>query len=376
VASIFHLMEIVPYSKAHREAVERLNAKLSAAGSDWHFPAEERPRDAEQLPVWVESFVAVEGDEVYGGYILKHQEFFIEGHPLELADLQLPLSLGQVDSTMSHVSAALLFDVLRRSPCVYSLGLGSEQTKFAKLLTAAGWQHLTVPFYFSVKSPTRFARNIRLPPDKALLQKALRALGHVGLAGVALRLRQALASGSRRPSTLGTYHRVRDVSRADSFADELFEEHVTSYSLVGDRRASALNCLYPEDEAKYVRVVVENDEGVIGWAVLLDMTTRDHEYFGDMRVGALADCFAAPKAAPAVVAAVDKFLTERGVDIVVSNQLHPAWCEALAMAGYTEGPSNFFFYFSEDLGRQLAARPTWDRRIHLNRGDGEGPTYL
>jgi hypothetical protein len=369
-------MEILPYSNAHREAVERMNAKLSAAGSEWQFPAHERPRDAEHLPVWSESFVAVEREDVYGGYILKHQEFFLEGRRLELVDLQLPLSLGQVDSKMSQVSAALLFDVLRRSPCAYSLGLGSEETQFAKLLTAAGWQHLTVPFFFAVKSPNRFARNIRLPPDRATSQRVLRVLGRLGLAGVAFWLRRALSSNSRPFSNHAGSGRVREVPRFDGFADELFEAHAESYSLIGDRRAPALNCLYPEDDAGYIRVVVENEGDVIGWAVLLDKTLRAHRYFGDMRVGALADCFAETKAAAAVVEAVDGFLADRGVDIVVSNQLHPAWCDALAKAGYEEGPSNFFFYFSEDLGRQLGARPGWDRRIHMNRGDGEGPTYL
>ena len=369
-------MEIVAYSRAHHEAVERMNVKLSAAGSEWHFPPEERPPDAEQLPVWTESFVAIEGDDVYGGYILKHQEFLLNGHPINLGDLQLPLSLGEIDSTFSRVSAALLIDVLRRSPCAYSLGLGSEETQFAKLLNAAGWQHLPVPFFFSIKAPNRFARNIRLPSERAGMQKLLRVLGQVRLAGAALRLRQSFGSKSSSVSRRETYDRVREVSRFDHSADELFAEHLESYSLVADRRSATLNRLYPEDETRYLRVVVEKDDQAIGWAVLLDTQMQNDKYFGNMRVGSLADCFASPQDAIAVVAASDDFLTRRGVDIVVSNQLHPAWCEALAATGYEHGPSNFFFYFSEELAEQLRAVPEWNRGVHLNRGDGEGPTHL
>ena len=80
--------------------------------------------------------------------------------------------------------------------------------------------------------------------------------------------------------------------------------------------------------------------------------------------------------APAVVAAADDALTARGVDLVVSNQLHPAWCGALADAGYELGPSNFFFYSSEALREALSGQPEWENGIHMNRGDGEGPGHL
>jgi hypothetical protein len=64
------------------------------------------------------------------------------------------------------------------------------------------------------------------------------------------------------------------------------------------------------------------------------------------------------------------------VDLVVSNQLHAAWNEALASAGYEEGPSNFFLYVSRDLADELARIPDWSGAAHMNRGDGEGPGKL
>jgi hypothetical protein len=367
-------MEIVPYSCAHRDAIERMNMTLQAAGSEWQFPPEERPANADQLPVWMESFIAVDRDGAYGGYLLKHQQFFAGGRPLEVGDLQLPLSMGQIDGSYAHVSAALLIDVIRRSPVCYALGLGSEETQFAKLLGAAGWQYRPVPFYFSVKAANRFARNIRLPSDRSRLQQLLRLLGRLRLAGLALRLRRAL--GSRRSPERGPYSKVRELPRFDGAADELFKAHAPSYSLVGDRRVPVLNCLYPEGDERCLRIVVERDGRAIGWALLLDTKMRDNKYFGDMRVGTLADCFAAPEDAPAVVAAADDALTARGVDLVVSNQLHPAWCGALADAGYELGPSNFFFYSSEALREALSGQPEWENGIHMNRGDGEGPGHL
>jgi hypothetical protein len=367
-------MEIVPYSSAHRDAIERMNMTLKAAGSEWQFPPEERPANADQLPVWIESFIAVDSDAAYGGYLLKHQQFFAGGRALEVGDLQMPLSMGQIDGSYAHVSAALLIDVLRRSPVCYALGLGSEETQFAKLLGAAGWEYRPVPFYFSVKAANRFARNIRLPPDRSRLQQLLRLLGRLRLAGLALGLRRA--GGSRRSTERAPYSSVRELPRFDGAVNELFKAYAPHYSLVGDRRVSVLNSLYPESDERCLRILVERDGRAIGWALLLDTMMRDHKYFGDLRVGTLADCFAAPEDAPAVVAAADDALTARGVDLIVSNQLHPAWCSALEDAGYELGPSNFFFYSSEALREALSAQPEWENGIHMNRGDGEGPGHL
>jgi hypothetical protein len=137
-----------------------------------------------------------------------------------------------------------------------------------------------------------------------------------------------------------------------------------------------LHRLYPTDESRYIRLGIENNATVVGWALVLDTEMTNDKYFGDMRVGSIADCFAAPDDAAAVVAAADHFLARRGVDIVVSNQLHPRWCEALEAAGYERGPSNFFFYFSGDFASRLESIGDWASGAHLNRGDGEGPAHL
>jgi hypothetical protein len=370
-------VEIVPYSAGDREAVERMNAKLSAEGSEWTFPAAEAPDGAPQLPVWTESFVAREGTEVFGGYLFKHQRFFLKGRELEVGNLTLPLSLGDIDNSYAHVSVALLFDVRQRSPYCYALGLGAEDTKMANLLTAAGWQHLSVPFRFSVKSANPFARNIVLPAEKRLLQNGLRVLGGLRLAGLALGFRELLRSrGRAAKSAVRDGASAREIPEFESFADDLFAAHSASYSLIGDRGAAALNILFPKPEQKYLRLVVERGERIIGWAVVLDTRMEDDKYFGNMRVGTLVDCFAAPQDVRTVVSVVDAVLTRRGVDLVVSNQLHATWNEALAASGYEEGPSNFFLYFSGDLAEQLGGILDWSRDAHMNRGDGEGPGNL
>lgn len=366
-------MEIVPFSRAHRDAVDRFNARLAAAGSEWSFRARQRPPNADELPVWTESYVAVEGGAVFGGYNLKHQRFLLHGRSVELGGLQLPLSLGEVDDEYGRISVALLFDAVRRRPYLYALGLGSENTDFARLLAAAGWQHVAVPFYFRVRSANRFAREIRLPPNLARIQIALRLLGHARLAGAALRLRKL----ARRTSTARgeSAASARLVESFDDAADVVFAASAPSYLLIGDRGAAALGVNYPANRPRYLRLVVERGGAVVGWALVLDTEMHDAKYFGDLRVGSIADCLAPPEDAPAVVAAATEHLLARSVDLIVSNQLHAEWRAALESAGFERGPSNFFFYLSQDLAEQLGAS-RWEDRTHLNRGDGEGPAHL
>jgi hypothetical protein len=66
----------------------------------------------------------------------------------------------------------------------------------------------------------------------------------------------------------------------------------------------------------------------------------------------------------------------RGVDMIVSNQSHAAWCIALQNAGFISGPSRFRLAASRELAELLDPLQTAMRHIHLNRGDGDGPVPL
>jgi hypothetical protein len=364
-------LEIVPFSSdEHGTAVQRLNSRLAAAHSEFQFPDKE-PEDRGGS-VSFEHFVAADQGEVLGGYLLKHQTFFLRGRPVQLDNLQLPLSLGLIDKRYSHVSAALLFDALGRNDLIYCLGMGSQESRLVKMLTAAGWRHCVTPFYFRIRSGNRFARQIRLPPGKARLQTALRMAGCLRLAGLALWARDRLRGGRALSAPLT----AKLAPRFDETADRLFDAHAAAYTLVGDRRSAVLNCLYPEANPTFHRLLFHAAGQLVGWAVVLDTAMQNHNYFGNLRVGTIADAFAAPEYAAGVAAGADRYLSERGGDLLVSNQLHPAWGAALVQAGYREGPSNFFFYFSPELADQLETTKDWEQGLHVNRGDGDGPIHL
>jgi hypothetical protein len=124
-----------------------------------------------------------------------------------------------------------------------------------------------------------------------------------------------------------------------------------------------------------------------------------HKQFGDMRVGTIVDCLAPPESAGDVIRAAAGLLEQRRVDLIVSNQLHRAWCTALVESGFRMGPSNYLLALSPALsgaagGEKTRPQAGVDRLkpvpplqadvgrlkptppFHFNRGDGDGPIHL
>jgi hypothetical protein len=66
-------------------------------------------------------------------------------------------------------------------------------------------------------------------------------------------------------------------------------------------------------------------------------------------------------------------LENRRVDLMISNQGHPAWGAALRRAGFIEGPSNCLFAASRQLSDRIRVVDPGARELHLNRGDGDWP---
>jgi len=96
--------------------------------------------------------------------------------------------------------------------------------------------------------------------------------------------------------------------------------------------------------------------------------------FGPLTLGLVADGFALPADARAVVTVAAAYLRERGADLLLSNQSHPAWGEALTSAGFVAGPSQFAFYRAPKVAALFGGgQPPV---FHVNRGDCDGPLFL
>src|SRR6266700_3321492 len=101
------------------EAVGAFNRRLEAGGCPYRFPdrweSSWLPRK-EKEETYEEYFVARDGDTVHGGYILKHQPFWVAGKEELLACLYLPVSEGAVSNEYSRLGLQLLTSALKKQP--------------------------------------------------------------------------------------------------------------------------------------------------------------------------------------------------------------------------------------------------------------------
>ena len=354
-------MEIRPFSTQWRIAVREFNGRLEAAGV---APGLRLPEDAqaEMLP-GSQLYVAVEEGVVRGGYVLRPQQFSFHGTLRRVTHLRLPLSEAVIHRSYAHVGPLMLRRALKAEPVLYALGMGGDRQPLPRMLQAMGWSLSSIPFFFRVAHPARFLRQIRAARQSLWRAAIMDLAAWTGAGWLGIHAWQR--SRTRRPAFTSVFQEAQDFG---AWADEVWQASQAMYGMAAVRDAATLRQLYPASDPRFLRLQVSPG----AWAVLLDTAMRDDSYFGDLRVGTIVDCMGKPDDAAAVIHAARLYLERRGVDLVISNQGHPAWVQALAADGFIQGPSNFLFGASKALSELLAAAP--DR--HINRGDGDGPVHL
>lgn len=368
-------VSIVPYEECHEAAAARFNGRLHAKGVTFHLPAGCRSRwlpPGRDKRLYQEYFIATEGDEARGGFTLKHQDFHAAGQTLGMASFHEPVSEGIIDRRYAPLAFRFLRRALKENPRLFALGMGSLTNPFPKLLASAGWTMLPVPFFFKINHPFRFLRQCRFLRQKPLLAfncdlAALSGIGSLGLATA------SFAMTRHRPDT---DVEAKAVPRFEGWADRVWHLSKESCSLTAVRDAEVLNTLYPEASERFIKVRVRRESEVIGWAVLLDTDFEEHKQFGALRVGTLVDCMALPGEEANVAAWATRILRQRGVDLIIANQLHEVWISAMRSCGFFEGPTNFFLALSPTMNHAVSTEHGGHPRIHMNRGDGDGPIHL
>ena len=352
-------LAIVPYAAEATAAVREFNRRLAEAG---HAAAHEQFPETPG-PIWLpglELFVAQDEGQVHGGYILRRQRFFAGGEDVTAAHYRLPLSEGLINRAYAMLGLRMVRDALAREPRLYAAGMGGMDQPLPQMLKRLGWAIDTVPFYFKVVHPGRFLRHIRVLRTSLLRRLALDVAAYSGAGWLGMKM-------------LGVARRLPLVASelAPSFApwaDDVWERSRAAYAMLARRDAATLDELYPPGDPRFLRVRAAG-----GWALALDTRMRDHKQFGGMRVGTIVDCLGPPEAATAILRAATCLLEERGVDLIVSNQMHGAWSRGLVECGFRQGPSNYLLAISPALAKSAG---TGFERFHINRGDGDGPIHL
>ena len=371
-------IQIVPHSAERRAAVLEFNQRMRAGGSPWSFYADPEP---EWIPkrngqnVWREFYLAVEDDAaVRGAYALKPQDWLIDGQVTVVTDWQGPFSEGAIDVRHGTLGLRMIRDMLKKRPLLYSWGHGGDDQPVVQMLRAMKWLLHPTPFCLWVAKPFRFLRlNAQLrgsPARRAVLD----VLAYSGLGWLLLRAMHL----ALRVKTLQVFRaRAVEVAEFGPWADELWERCKGCYSAIAVRDAASMNVLVPaKGWPPAIRLRIERGDQVIGWALVMDTQMQGEHRFGDLRVGSIVDCLADPAEAGEVVAAATRFLTARGVDIVVSNQAHPGWARGFAQNGYAVLPNKRLFAASPALQQALEPFDRTAQGLHLTNMDGHGPMAL
>jgi hypothetical protein len=354
------------------DAVKDFNRRLAAGGSRWQFPESPVPSWLAPVagsPTFQEFFLAADGDVVRGAYALQRRHARLGDEELAIGAWYLPISEGAVDPRHALVATLLLRDALRRAPLSYGLGMDGLDSQLSKLAGAIRCERRLVPFFLRVERGSRFARGARTLRKNALLAVALDAAAASGVAGLGAQL---VKLARRRGPGLGDAT-VEAVPEFGPWADEVWARCRGHYSFVERRDAATLARIYPVERRGLERLRIVRDGQDIGWAVLQIAEMKDNPNFGSLHVGRITDALAAPADADVAIRAAADTLAARGVDLMVSNQLHPAWCAALRRNAFLAGPSNFVFAPTAPLAERIGALDPAYRRVHLNRGDGDGP---
>ncbi len=363
---------IEPYRPEHESAVQEFNRRLqqSSGDPDLVFSQRSVPRwlpPANNNPVWNEFFVAVEGSSVRGAYGLKQETILVRGKGTHrVACYHHPLSEGIIDRKYASVGALLARDAVGRQPFLYALGMGGTDRPIAKMLKALGFSLTPIPFYFRVVHPYKFLLEMQALREvqwRAILMSVAAVTGTGWLA-----IKSAQVPSMLRNRT-GDFI-AEEVPEFSDWADELWNQANGIVSMAALRDAKTLRLLYRADVTSVRRLRVSRNGFPVGWAII-GQRRKDHKY-GQMRVGSIVDCWAEPKNAPAVVQAATQALEKDGVDLIVSNQSHQAWCRAFETGGFLKGPSTFVFAASRKLTELL--QPLEENRpsLHITRADGDG----
>ncbi len=371
--------QFAPYGEEHVALVKQLNVRMASSGNE--FPESPIPKWLPKipgLPIYQEYYVCLneDGSKVHGAYIWKHQPFHLLGDELVVVDLQLPISEGVVDRQHASLGAEILMRTLAEHPDVYALGMGGRREPVARLFKAARFEFVDCPLFFKVLRPFRFLTRM------AYLRKRrwIRVLADlVALSGVgsivipALHAFLKLCRGGRR----STSTRSRIISGfAPDVYDTLYECCKHSYAFMAKRTAEILNRLYPADDPRFHRIEVLQEDRVVGFAVIMANCLDDEKYFGRLRLGSVVDCLALPGYEDAVIAHAEESLRLLNADLIVSNQLHCDWLHAFRNNGYLTFTSNYALAVSPKLANKLAPFDENALRIHMTRGDGDGPIHI
>jgi hypothetical protein len=200
----------------------------------------------------------------------------------------------------------------------------------------------------------------------------LDALAITGLGALGIRALHAASvirhAGARAEASASVVEEFGD------WTDDIWRSSSASYECIAVRDRAMMNRLLPRTGwPGGMRLKIESRGRVVGWSVVHAKRMHNDARFGALYVAQISDCFASPGDAYDVIAATHAYVASLGVDLVCSNQSHPAWTDAFQKCGYLALPGRRIFAVSPQLQARMEPFETTVRGLHLTNMDGHGP---
>lgn len=378
-------IRIVPHGQQYSEAVEAFNRRLREGGSRWGFYTQPECTwipHREKVRVWRDFYLAVAEDvTVRGGFALKPQPWYIHGNEHTVADWQGPFSEGEIAPQHAALGLRMFREMQKKEPLLYSWGHGGRDVPILQLIRKMGWFVHGTPLMVHVNHPFSFLRkngSLRRTPSLRLLLDFLAFSGLGALGSTTLMSAQGWISRyRRRPSQAGGPVRTTEFEHFEAWADELWNRCKSRYEALAVRDAGIMNTLLPQGGwPSAIKLKVARGNEVIGWAAVMYTAMEGDARFGDLHLGSVIDCLAAPEDCFAVVQAAKQHLCDKGADLIISNQTHDAWIAGFESNGFLRIPNMRFMACSPALSQVLEPHEVTLKGLHLTNLDGHGPHQM
>jgi hypothetical protein len=305
---------------------------------------------------------------------LKCQWFKVNNALLQIGFYYRPVSAGLFNKKYNICGVLLVNDAQKRYPNIFSLGMGGISEALPKLLKGLNWNLQKVPFFFKVCHPLPFLKNIRYLKNTKLKSFFFKLLINSGLGWLCMKSFFLIISLFRfrlkkQPNII-----VEEIQIFDQNLDSVWENAKQYSSFIAVRNFEYLKTLY--SDKRFIKLKFFDGSKIVGWSVSLCTQLDDHKQFGYMKLGSIVDCLSLKGYEGSIISKTSEMLKKKEVDLIVSNQSHIFWKNALKMNSFINGPSNFIFASSRELSNKLVENVKLKDRMHITRGDGDGPINL
>ena len=324
--------------------------------------------------IYDRSFILTENKTtVRAGYSLKSQWFKINDTLLQIGNYYRPVSAGLFNKKYNICGVLLVNDAHKRYPNIFSLGMGGASEALPKLLKGLNWNLQKIPFFFKVCRPLPFLKNIRYLKGTKLKSFIIMLMANSGLGWLCIKFFFLIVSLFYIRLKKKPYIVVKEIETFDQDLDFVWEKTKQYSSFIAVRNCKYLKALY--SDKRFIKLKFFDDNEVVGWSICLCTNLHDHKQFGHMRLGSIIDCLSLKNYERSIIDKSSEILKKKGVDLIVSNQSHIFWKDALKTNSFINGPSNFIFASSKELSDKLVNNIKLDD-MHITRGDGDGHINL